>query len=93
MSWFSAYNRNMRSQKSERGFVLEVATWIGVLAILAAYALLTFGVLEVRDPLYLLLNTSGSAIIILHSYLHRDYQPLVLNIIWLLVAAIGLARI
>lgn len=83
----------MKSQKRECGWVMEVLAWVGVVAILVAYALLTFGKIEVHAPLYLILNAGGSAVIILHSYLHRDYQPLALNIIWLLVAAIGLTRL
>jgi hypothetical protein len=83
----------IKSRKNERGALLELLGWLGVICILSAYTFLTLGLVTIHSPWYLLLNCGGSAIIILHSYLHKDYQPLVLNSIWLLVALIGLARI
>ena len=68
----------------------EIIGWIGVGLILLAYALSTFSVLEAGHIGFGLLNLFGAIGIIISSYRKRDFQPIFLNVIWLLVAVIGL---
>lgn len=66
--------------------------WIGVLLILLAFALITFGSITADDIVYGILNFAGALGIIISSYAKKDFQPVALNIVWLLVAAVGIAR-
>jgi len=70
----------------------ELAGWTGVLLILLAYCLVTLGGLQPSDLLYSLMNLFGALGIIASSYSKRDLQPVFLNLVWLLVAAIGIFK-
>lgn len=70
----------------------EVVGWIGVASILLAYILNTFGILEPEDRAYLFLNLVGAIGIIIDAYKDKNYQPVVLNTIWAVVALIGLVQ-
>ncbi|MEK7614833.1 MAG: hypothetical protein AAB431_00420 [Patescibacteria group bacterium] len=73
--------------------ITEWIGWYGVVAILGAYALLSFGILSSNNVWYYLLNLTGGAGIIFDAYAKRDYQPMVLNVIWSVFTVIALARI
>lgn len=71
----------------------DIIGWIGVLLILLAFALTTFGIIiNARDIAYGLLNFAGALGIVISSYAKKDLQPVILNIVWLLVATIGIIR-
>ena len=70
----------------------SVLGWYGVLAILAAYALLSFGAIGPRSGAYQLLNLTGALGIVVETWTRKDYQPFVLNLVWLAVAATALLR-
>ncbi|HVY67762.1 MAG TPA: hypothetical protein VHA30_02625 [Patescibacteria group bacterium] len=65
---------------------VQWAGWYGLMAILAAYALASFGVLGARSLAYQLLNLTGSLGLIIETYAKKDYQPLVLNVLWVIIA-------
>ncbi len=67
--------------------------WYGVTAIVIAFALLNFGILGTDSLAYQLLNITGSIVIIVVANSKKDYQPVVLNIVWMLVAVYGFLRI
>jgi hypothetical protein len=71
----------------------NVLGWIGVSFILAAYALNNFQILSTETDIYRLLNLVGSIAIIIETVSKKDWQPVVLNIVWALVALIGLLGI
>ncbi|MEK9167497.1 MAG: hypothetical protein AAB613_02035 [Patescibacteria group bacterium] len=74
--------------------IKQIIGWYGVIVILAAYALNSFGIISAEGGvLYQFLNLTGSLGIVISSFAQRDYQPVVLNAIWLIIALIGLARI
>lgn len=73
--------------------VSSFLSWLGILLILGAYVLNNFGLLNSFDFLYIFLNLVGSILIIFHALDRRDYQPVILNIIWALVAIISLIKI
>ncbi|MEI6477633.1 MAG: hypothetical protein WCO52_01450 [bacterium] len=64
----------------------EFVGWAGMAAILLGYFLISFSYLQPRGIPYQLLTGLGSLGLVLHSYIKRDYQPLVLNLIWLAIA-------
>lgn len=70
----------------------QLIGWYGVLAIVVAYALLNFSIIDSKSLVYLFLNITGSIGIIIEAKSKKDHQPLVLNIFWLLIAIIALMR-
>ncbi len=70
----------------------ENIEWVVVAVILAAYMSVTFGWLSFQHPLYQWSNVLGAGCIMIISYRKRDYQPAVLNLIWCIVALVGVAR-
>ncbi len=71
---------------SAQKVLIEVIGWAGVAAIVGGYALISFGVLDPSQLSYQLLNLSGAIGIIISSLSKKDYQPVVLNVIWIVVA-------
>ena len=73
--------------------LFETIGWVGMAMILTAYALANFHILSVDSITYQLLNIIGSLGIILVSYLRRNYQPMVLNIVWIIIGLISLGKL
>lgn len=73
--------------------VVEIAGWYGVIAILTAYALVSFRIIEPNTLIYQLLNLTGALGIVTVSVSKKDKQPAVLNAIWALVALVAIVRI
>jgi paired small multidrug resistance pump len=70
----------------------DIIGWFGVLLILFAFALTTFEIIDAKNIAYGLLNFVGAFGIMISSYAKKDFQPVILNIVWLLVATIGIIR-
>lgn len=70
----------------------DIAGWFGVTAILLAYLLITTEAVEAKDWVYNMMNLVGAACIVWSSYVKKDYQPVALNVVWLLIALFGLAN-
>ena len=70
----------------------DIVGWFGVLLILFAFALTTFEIIDAKNIAYGLLNFVGALGIMTSSYAKKDFQPVILNIVWLLVATIGIIR-
>lgn len=68
---------------------IEVAGWFGVVLILLAYSLNIFGAIDSRSTLYQALNAVGAIGIIIDGVGKKDMQPVVLNIVWLVIAVIA----
>ena len=73
--------------------LLEAFGWAGMLAILTAYSLSSFGMLAPASLAYQLLNLGGSICLVFVSWRHRAYQLEALNVIWSAIGLISLARI
>jgi len=71
----------------------EIIGWYGTIAILLAYALLSFGIFTADNIYYQLLNGTGALGIVLISFKKKTYQPGVLNIIWAFIAFIAIINI
>ncbi len=72
---------------------IEVAGWYGVIAILAAYGLVSFNVIGSSGPIYQLLNLTGGGSIALASVRKRAYQPATLNVAWAIIALVALIKL
>ncbi|TAL49778.1 hypothetical protein EPN81_04760 [Patescibacteria group bacterium] len=71
----------------------EFAGWVGVLSILLAYGLLSFGVLSVDHIGYHALNLVGGIGIVVDAFADKNYQPAVLNLIWIAIAIYAIVTI
>jgi hypothetical protein len=70
----------------------EVAGWYGTAAILAAYAMSSFGALATGDVVYQLLNLTGAAGVAWVCWHKRTWQAFWLEAIWAAIAVIALIR-
>jgi heme/copper-type cytochrome/quinol oxidase subunit 2 len=77
----------------KKNIFLEIIGWYGTVAIVLAYALLSFGILNSDDLLYQILNGTGALGVVLISLSKKTYQPAVLNIIWTIIAIIAIINI
>lgn len=71
----------------------EVIGWYGAIAIVGAYALLSFDVISAGSMAYQLLNATGALGIVVISFKKKAYQPGVLNIIWTVIAMVAIIKI
>ncbi len=71
---------------------IEALGWVGVGCIVAAYALHTLAVIE-NGLLYQALNLGGALGIVVSSLDNKNYQPVVLNLIWAGIALIGIVSV
>jgi len=72
--------------------LIELFGWYGTVAIVLAYILVSFSVLNATNIWYQILNGTGALGIVLVSFHKRNYQPGVLNIIWTIIAIIAIVR-
>ena len=70
----------------------EVIGWMGTLAILLAYFLVSFRKISSGSKEYQLLNLFGAMGIILNSAIHRALPSVGLNAAWLLIALFALYK-
>lgn len=70
----------------------ESLGWVGVGLILASYLGNVFGWWSAESIWYLLANLFGSVLLIIEAKRVKNWQPVVLNVVWLLVALVGIAR-
>lgn len=73
--------------------LVEALGWYGVAAILAAYSALNFGLLTTQDFWYHFLNITGGLGILVDAYMQRNYQPVVLNVVWVAIGLISIVQI
>ncbi|NYJ74881.1 CBU_0592 family membrane protein [Allobranchiibius huperziae] len=66
--------------------------FIGAIGILVPFALLQIGRLSQHSYAYLALNLAGSAVLTAVAYLDGQWGFLILQAVWTLVAAWGIAR-
>ncbi|MBR9701156.1 hypothetical protein GOV11_04795 [Candidatus Woesearchaeota archaeon] len=71
----------------------EILGWYGMIVIVGAYFLVSFGLLLVDSILYQVLNATGAAGIFYISFKKRAYQPGALNAIWFMIALVAIVRL
>lgn len=67
--------------------------WYGVFAILGAYGLVNFNMVDVDSYVYQLLNLTGALGIVTVAAVKKDVQPMVLNTIWALIALVAVIKL
>ena len=73
--------------------IVDIVGWIGVIEILVAYALLNFNIFNAQNLIYQILNLTGSCAILFEAYKKKDYEPVILNLVWAIIAIIVILRI
>ena len=71
----------------------ELAGWYGTTAIIAAYALISFGIISADEWLFQVLNLTGAIGIIIISSIKKVRQSVVLNGFWAVIAIVALVRL
>jgi hypothetical protein len=72
---------------------VEVAGWAGATLILLAYLLVTAGRLTGQSLLFQWMNLIGAAGFVINGWWHNARPSAVLNVIWMLIAAVALWRL
>lgn len=70
--------------------LIEMIGWYGVVAILLAYALVSFGCISSKGYVYQLLNLTGALGVLVISIIKKAHQPAVLNFAWAVIAFIAI---
>lgn len=65
----------------------------GAIAIVGAYYMVSFGILDVQSISYQLLNITGALWIVVISYIKWAYQPMTLNLIWFIIGLIAFTKL
>jgi hypothetical protein len=73
--------------------MIEIIGWYGAVAIVGAYAFMSWGMISSGSLVYQLLNLTGSIGIVLASWFKKAYQPAVLNLIWSVIALVALIQV
>ncbi len=76
-----------------KNFIIEAFGWYGTVAIVLAYALVSFSLLEPTNIWYQILNGTGALGIVAVSFYKKTYQPGVLNIIWIFITVVAVLKI
>ena len=70
----------------------DFAGWYGTAAILAAYALSSFGVMQAADRVYQALNLTGALGVAWVCWHKRTWQAFWLEAVWAAIALVALLR-
>lgn len=73
--------------------LIEVIGWIGSAAILSAYALNSYQKIRSDSLVFLFLNFSGGLLLIVYSCYKDAMANAFLNIVWVVVAIVALAKL
>lgn len=73
--------------------LIEIVGWIGAGLILLGYALVSTGRVEPRSRPFQLMNLFGAAGFVVNSAFHGAWPSAILNVIWIGIAAVSLARL
>ena len=76
-----------------RRILIEAFGWYGAAAVVLAYGLTSFQLLDPASWLFLLLNGTGSLGILTVSLYKKTYQPAALNFVWLLIACVAAVQL
>lgn len=77
----------------DKNKLIDIFGWYGTVAIILAYALVSFSVFEPTNIWYQILNGTGALGIVFVSFHKKTYQPGVLNVIWAIIALVAIGKI
>ena len=71
----------------------ETIGWYGTVAIVGAFAMVSFEILTPTSLFYQILNGTGALGIVYISFKKKAYPPGVLNVIWAVIAGSAIIRL
>jgi hypothetical protein len=71
----------------------EISGWYGMLSLIVAYGLASFGVIEGEGLVYQILNLTGGIGLIVVAASKGVVQSVLLNIFWILIGVVTISRI
>lgn len=77
----------------DKKILFQAFWWYGTCAIIAAYYMVSFGILDVQSISYQILNITGALWIVIISYIKSAYQPMTLNLVWFVIGVIALVKL
>jgi len=72
--------------------LIDLIGWIGSVLVVVAYAMNIYKKLDSASLPYYLMNIIGSGCLIINTIYHHAFPSAVVNIIWIVIALIALAR-
>jgi len=72
--------------------LIDVTGWLGAIALLGAYALVSTRKIEGDAIRYQLLNLAGGALLIINSFYYGAYPSVGVNLVWIGIAVFALLR-
>lgn len=70
----------------------EIVGWLGTIAIMAAYCLVSLGKISPVSKIYQLLNLFGAGFVIINVAFHSALPSVALNTIWFFIALYSLIK-
>lgn len=72
--------------------IIEVIGWVGSVAVVAAYLLVSYQKLEADSYFYQILNLVGSICLIINTFYNHAFPSMTVNIIWSFIAIAVLVK-
>jgi hypothetical protein len=73
--------------------VIEIIGWIGAVCILWAYYLISSGKVTNKSLFFQWLNFVGAILLIVYTVSLKAYPSAFVNIIWLIIAVVGITKL
>lgn len=76
----------------EHNLIIDILGWVGAVALLSAYGLVSMKKLEGDSIPYQLLNLAGGLFLIVNTVYYGAYPSSGVNLVWSLIAILALSR-
>ena len=74
-------------------YFINIFGWIGSVAVISAYGLISANKVNSMSRVYQLLNLLGSVFLVVNTAYYHAFPSTVVNLVWLVIAASTLVRI
>lgn len=74
-------------------YLIDIFGWIGSVAVVIAYALISLNKVDSRSRVYQVLNLIGSLCLVVNTAYYHAYPSTFVNFVWMLIAATAIVRI
>jgi hypothetical protein len=71
---------------------VEILGWVASVLIVGSYALNITGKLAAESKIYIFANVFGGLFFVINTYFHQAYPSMVVNMIWVIIAIIMIAK-
>ena len=75
-----------------QSLIIEIIGYIAFVLVLGTYYLNMTHKLSATSPVYVWGNLIGGLFFVINTYYHRAFPSMILNIVWMLIAAISLLK-